>query len=538
MKMKKRLTALLLCAVMVFSFASCGSKNAEATQADVKENTKAAEQNTAASTSLETGAAEAEKGGEIKDTIKVALPKKVSEMTGSKGGLNAFNVLFQVYDMLCEMDADMKATPKLATSWEQIDDLTWEFKLREGVKFHDGSDFTAEDAKASIERIVEMEPKYFYAANWVNSWPPVAEVKDDYTLIVKTPVKNIKLPEMLSRVIMVPAEYKEDENFFSETLIGTGAYKFKSWEPGINIVLEAFDGYWDGAPAVKNLQYDFVTDASARLTAFKNGEYDVVFDLPYDSVEELRNNDYRVDAMNLVGVSMVYFNPKNFENSVIKDPRIRQAMSYAIDSYGIVDSIMYGYGHVMEGIAAHNTSGANNGEGLPHQDIEKAQELMKEAGYNGEEINFFYVEGEFNNALEISELIVAQLTEAGFNVKFTEIESGLWSSDYQGKAGWDICVNNVPGTFSGDSDYYWLHCLKNKQGWSSAEVDQWMDKAYEEDTIEGRTADFKEAMGEAWNLWPYLWASECYGLYGVTKNLDGIEYIPLNLLYFRDAEYK
>ncbi len=476
----------------------------------------------------------------VKDTIKVALPKNVTSMNGSTGGLNAFNPLFQIYDMLVEMDENMQLVSKLATEWEMVDDYTWRFTLREGVKFHDGSDFTAEDAKASIDRIVNMDPKYFYAANWVNSWPPAAEIESDYSLLIKTPVLNLKVPEMLSRVPMVPAEYAENENFFVDTLIGTGGYKFVSWEPGVSIKLEAYEDYWDGAPQVKNLQYDMVTDEAARVNAFRSGEYDVVFDISYDNIEPLQSSGYRIDIRDNVSVSMVYFNPMNFENNpIMADSRIRQAMSYAIDSYGIVEAIMHSHGHVMEGIAAHQTVGANNSEPLPQQDLEKAKQLMQEAGYNGEKISFFYVEGEFNNALEICELIAAQLEEVGFNIEFTECEAGLWKSDYQGKAGWDICVNNAPGTFSGDSDYYWLHVLKNKIGWKSDVVDACMDAAYASETIEERTANFEAAMGEAWKLWPYLWATEGVSILGITTNLEGIGFVPLGsgLLYFRDAYY-
>lgn len=509
--MLKRITALILALAMMLTLASFGSISM---------------------------AEEAVEPGEVKDTIKIALPKNITSMDGSKGGNNSFNALWQIFDMLVEMDENSQLQPKLATAWEMVDDYTWRFTLREGVKFHDGSDFTAEDAKASIDRIVNMSPTYFYAANWVDAWPPEVEIENDFSILVKTPVMNLKTPEMLSRVIMHPAEYDQVENFFSEALIGTGAYKFISWEAGVGIKMEAFDGYWDGAPAVKYLEYDFVTDSSARLTAFQNGEYDIAFDIPYSNIELLKNKGFRVDTKDLIGVSMIYFNPMNFENgTVISDARIRQAMSYAIDSYGIVDAIMYGYGTVVQGAANHLAVGASNGEGLPERDIEKAKQLMSEAGYAGQEINFFYVNGEFNNALEISELIVAELQEVGFNVKFTEVEPGLWESDYKGKAGWDICVNNVPGTFSGDADYYWLHCLKNKIGWRSEEVDKYMSAAYASRTIEERTANFKLAMDEVWKLWPYLWAVETMGIYGVTKNIAGIEYVELGVLHLRDAYY-
>ncbi len=536
----KRWMSILLAVVMIAAMFACtGTANTPAT-----DNTNT---NTNTNTNQQTAPAEETKpekevnvatGGEVKDTIKIALPKNVSELTGSKGGTNAFNVMFQMYDMLAELDEEMKLTPKLATEWKQINDTTWQFTLREGVKFHDGTDFTAEDAVASIERIVTMEPKYFYASNWGEAWPPAAEADGDYTLIVTTPAYCLQLPNLLSRVPMVPAEYKDSENFFSEKLIGTGAYKFVSWEAGVSIKLEANEDYWDGAPAVKNLQFDIITDQAARLTAFQSGEYDVVFDLPYDNVPALEASGKRVDKIPLVSVSMIYFNPQNFErNPIMANPTFRKALCYAIDSYEIVQGIMGGYGHVVEGIASHQTIGAANGEGLPHYDPDEAQRLMKEAGYNGEEITFFYVNGEFNKAIDMCEYAVSQLEAVGVNVKFQEIESGVWSSTYQGKEGWDICVNNVPGTFTGYADYYWLHALENKIGWRDETVSAYIKEANAAKTIEERTAALEKAMAAAWELYPYLWASEGYGIFGVTDNLAGIEYVPLNILYYRDAYF-
>ena len=284
--MKRWMSILLAVLMVAMLFACTGNTNAPSAQNNPNTNTdpNPNQQATPTQEVKPEKDVNVQTGGEVKDTIKIALPKNVSELTGSKGGTNAFNVMFQIYDMLAELDEKMNLTSKLATEWDQIDETTWRFTLREGVKFHDGTDFTAEDAKASIDRIVTMEPSYFYASNWGEAWPPATEIENDYSILVKTPVYCLQLPNLLSRVPMVPAEYTESENFFSEKLIGTGAYKFVSWEAGVSIKLEANEDYWDGAPAVKNLQFDIITDEAARLTAFQSGEYDVVFDLPYDSI--------------------------------------------------------------------------------------------------------------------------------------------------------------------------------------------------------------------------------------------------------------
>ncbi len=157
--------------------------------------------------------------------------------------------LRHVFDTLVDVDETLQLKPGLAVSWEAIDDTTWEFKLREGVTFHDGTPFTAEDVKFSIERIPVVTgpmPMTLYT-KYVDS----AEVVDDLTLRVTTKGKAPSLPNDFTRLFVVPSETgleAGNEEFNSgEKAIGTGPYTFVSWEPKGDLVLERYDDYWGEA---------------------------------------------------------------------------------------------------------------------------------------------------------------------------------------------------------------------------------------------------------------------------------------------------
>ena len=197
-------------------------------------------------------------GGQSSDTstIRVAMDKNISTLNGIDGTAQGFTPAYHIFDVLCALMPDMSLRPNLATEWEQLDDYTWRFYLREGVKFHDGSDFTAEDAAYSINYIANMEPEYAIKAQWATSWPPEGVVVDEYTFDVITPQPNLKVPELLNRCPMIPANCMEENPDFFKTPIGTGPYKFVNWEAGVSVTLEANPDYWDGEPAVKNLIFD------------------------------------------------------------------------------------------------------------------------------------------------------------------------------------------------------------------------------------------------------------------------------------------
>ena len=188
---------------------------------------------------------------ETKDTLIIG---RAYDQVGMDPGFLTENaqIVDNIFDRLVMRDKDLNLAPGLATEWEQLDDVTWQFKLREGVKFHNGEDFTAEDVKYSIDRVLDPEanaPTYSYI-----STVDRVEIVDDYTVNVITKESDPLIPTRFNRypTEIVPKDYVEEvgSEGLSENPIGTGPYKFVSWEKDDKITLEANEDYWNGAPEI------------------------------------------------------------------------------------------------------------------------------------------------------------------------------------------------------------------------------------------------------------------------------------------------
>lgn len=476
---------------------------------------------------------------ETRDTIRIAVDKNISTLNGINGTAQGFSPAYEIFDVLCALMPDMSLRPNLATSWEQLDDYTWRFYLREGVTFHDGSAFTAADAAYSINYIANMEPAYAIKGQWSTSWPPEGIVVDEYTFDVVTPQPNLKVPELLNRCPMIPEGCIEENEEFFKTPVGTGPYKYVSWEAGVSVKLEANPDYWDGEPKVKYLQFDIISDGEARMNALRSGEYDYVYSVSYDLADEMKDADkygMTLDILESTGHANVYFNYQS-DNKFIQDPKFRKALQYAIDSQGIVDAILDNWVELSRGLAPQNVKGSVDSGGFPERDIEKAKELAAECGYNGEQIDFYYSNEEFTRALEVSEVIVAQLQEAGFNVVFNQMDNAAWDQ-VKNSGSWDIALNKIGGTYTGDSELYYTQSLK-KQYWNLEEADAMIASLYEPGIDdERREQTLEKCMQYCWDQVPFLWSTEMVLLCARDSDLVGVEVVPLGLYRFTYAYYE
>lgn len=515
-KIGRYLTALLL--TMALFLSGCGQSNSDSPSTP--------ESSTAVG------------GMEKKDSINVAVNRDITSLDGSGGGFTSTTASQHIFDSLIRLNEKMEPEPALATEWEMVDDLTWKFKLREGVIFHDKSPFDAESVAFSIKHYTEAI-KYKYSTQWRDAWPPSCEVVDQYTVLIKTQSPQPAVPRLLSRLPMLPVDYAgmTVEDFYGSP-IGTGAFKFEKWDQGICLTLTANEDYWRCTPAVKTIHYYTVTDDNARMAGFKSGEYDIVYAVPYDQVEAINQTDgLKVLSQETIGYDAIQFNFNVRENSPVANLKIRQAMLYAIDHAGICEIIMSGYQKPAQGPAPMNVFGSYDGGGFPERDLERVKQLMDEAGYNGEEIVFAFHSGEFTSDLEVSELVLAQLQEAGFNITFTQVESGAWT-DMKQTDQWDITNNSVPGSFSGEAQYHYNQ-MKNLTGLYLENFETIMDAADldTKQSEEERAADISNAMKVLWDYTPYVFATVPTSSIGMVENLTGYEYIPLNWLMLAEAGY-
>ncbi len=307
----------------------------------------------------------------------------------------------QVFDTLLKSGNGLQIEPMLATEWTAIDDTTWEFKLRQGVKFHDGSDFTAEDVKFSIERIPNVtgpNPTTIYVRRVAG-----IEIVDPYTIRIKTAGPAPTLPNDFVRLFIVSHKAAADfstketsaEGFNSgKATIGTGPYKFVSWAPTQDLILEKFDGYWGGAQPWDRVIRKEIPNDAARVAQLLAGQVDLIAKVPATDLASVEGDS----ALKVVknpsafvpylefdfreATPQVWDNAgKKVEKNPFLDPKVREAFDLALDRETIIEFALEGMGMPATQLVTPTIFGFNPAIPVPAFDVEKARALMAEAGY-------------------------------------------------------------------------------------------------------------------------------------------------------------
>ena len=473
---------------------------------------------------------------------RIALPKKPDLLDGNECSTATMVFIYEVFDTLTKLQPDGTLAPCLATEWNQVDDLTWQFKLREGVVYSDGSPFNADCVVETLTYLATKDPAFKYKAKWASSWPITVEKVDDYTVNIHTQTPSFECPALLSRNGIWPVGATSHYEDFVKSPVGTGAYKVESYSLAENITLVRNDLYWGEPAKIERLSYDIITDQSAMSIALAAGTYDAYLGITYDDAQDMEKNPGKYDTVlfnqESLGMQYLFFNGRS-KNPFIQDVNFRKAMTYAIDHAGILEYLLYNYVEPGRGVTAV-TAGIQNvyvSEGYPAYDPAKAQELAKACGYNGEEIKLFYVSGQFTNDLEITELIVSELIDAGFNINMQEVEASTWSSTRPTDT-YDIALNSCSGSFTGQPTDYITQVLGKSAGWTWDHVDELINKAYSAGTTEEEFGQLiQQACKEAWEEMPYLWATERIYQYALNPKLVGLEtlatgYVRMSNAYF------
>ena len=311
----------------------------------------------------------------------------------------------------------------IATSWQPVDDITWEIKIRSGVTFHDGSPLTAEDVVFSINYIVDPANEVPLASQLTGI--AGAEFVDDETFLLKTETPLASAIGKLARVFVVPSDHYEavGPEAFSEQPIGSGPYKFVEWVKDDHITVEANENYWGGAPAIKRAVFRHVPEDATRAAAIKSGEAHIVNNMPPALYADLVA-DPNVAAFIYNGMQHILFG-LNAQNPPFDDPRVRQAVMYAINREEIVNSLFAGlFARPITGLVAEGLLGYDPAlEDVYAYNPDKARELLAEAGYaDGFDTRLPYTPGRYAQGTETVQVMIANLAEVGINVELMTAE--------------------------------------------------------------------------------------------------------------------
>ncbi len=379
-------------------------------------------------------ATQSEKELEILRVGVADMPDNMDPMLGI--GNSTIRLHYNIFETLIQADQkdNYKQKDMLAESWERIDDYTVEFKLKEGVKFHNGDELKASDVVFSLNRLKEDIPNIELAASLMSTIDHV-EAVDDYTVRVVTsevdPILEDRLASSWGGWILPEAYLKEVGNDgFALNPVGTGPFKVISFSPD-KVVLERFEDYWGEKPNVKRIEYICYPETSARITALMTGEVDLITQVPPDQIETVES-DPNLQVVSTV-ISNMHVLQYNTTSGPLESKELRQALNLAIDRQLLVDTLWSGKAVVP------------NGHQYPEYDDlyfadypateynpEKAKELVKESGYNGEEIIYELKPNYYTFGNEAAEAIVDMWKQIGVNAKIVYTDE----KSYDGVANW------------------------------------------------------------------------------------------------------
>lgn len=437
----------------------------------------------------------AEDSAEKKDSVTVAITEPSELVPDLSTDLTGKQIFVNIYDNLMIIDNDGNYVPQLATDYTISDDqLTITFNLREGVTFHNGEAFTAEDVEYTLERYAankRMSKYYLYMTD--------VEVIDDYTVALHYSQPNSSALECLFSPrgsLILDKTTAEDPNVdLLETPIGTGPFKFVSRSTGDKVVLERYDGYWGEAPAYKDLIYKIVNDSNAAIIALETGEVDLVY-----SVDEIHranveaNEDLTLYSELIAGT---YYLALNTSDEVLSDVRVRQAISHAINKEELLTACEQGYGEVSTNILAWNAKGTPSDFEDVTYDIDTAKSLLAEAGYPDGLTLTLHTTQERPLYYNIAQVLQGQLAKAGITVELnvtdyaTMVESVNTNHDYQMNVNMYSLLAQDNATFMPQLCHSeQIETQTNYAEYSNPTVDELLEKA--------RDASSDEEMAEAY----------------------------------------
>jgi peptide/nickel transport system substrate-binding protein len=372
---------------------------------------------------------------QAKDTLVMALvshaPTLDPHMHFERVGIL---VNINMFDSLVHKNTKLEYEPSLATSWKALNDTTWEFKIRPGVKFHNGDVMTPEDVKYSFDRVLDPKKKSPQYGN-IRAIKDVSVTGPDTIRLVT----DKPFPLLLERMVffpIVPKKHLEkvgDQAFGESATVGTGPWKLVEWKRDQHIRLEAFDQYWRGKPPFKHLVIRAIPEVSTQIAELKTGGVDIIRNVSADLVPDLKAHPQTyVSSAPILRTHYVTF---DMRTEPFNKKLVRQAANYAIDREAIVQKMMAGLGRVVPTVV-HPAAFGYDPSVTPYTfDAKKAKALLAQAGYpNGVDITLHSGFVEFR---PVFEAIGQMLTEVGIRTTVKMWDPGpAWNKFFQteGKA--------------------------------------------------------------------------------------------------------
>ncbi|HEX7102314.1 MAG TPA: ABC transporter substrate-binding protein [Nitrolancea sp.] len=435
----------------------------------------------------------------------------------SSAGIAVFQ---NVFDNLLAIDQNMVLGPSLAEKWENINDTTWEFKLRQGVKFHDGTPFTAKDIAFSFNHVLDPASKSRQYSNIA----PIdhAEAVDDFTLHLITKAPLAPLLDETRNIFALPADMYQSMGAakFALAPVGTGPYKFKEWVKDQHVLVERYDDHWRGKAVLASAEFRPIAEDATRVAALQAGEIDIATIIPPDQAEALKS-DSALDVRAVRSLRIIFIGMNCFKDP-LTNVKVRQALNYAVDVPSIIKNLFNGHAYQTTSIIGPNIFGFDPDIKPYEYDPDKAKSLLAEAGFpDGFSTVLDTPQGRYIQDVEVAQAVSGFLAKVGVKAEVRPADFNEFFDRWLAKKMEGLYLLGSGGGLDGDS-LMGSHFDGKRRGlyYNSPQSDDLIHQAYSELDPKKRLALYYQLDEYLKDQAPWIYLYEQEDTYGVVKNLN------------------
>jgi ABC-type transport system substrate-binding protein len=443
-----------------------------------------------------------------------------------------WSMLALLYDGLVSWDKDLKVQPALATKWTTSDDRrTWTFELRDGVKFHDGSPFTSESVKFSIDRVLEPDVGSAYRAIFANIFERI-DTPDPRTVRITT---KEPYPDLLVTLapatsgMLHPATVQKHGKDYGRNPNGTGPFMLKEWVANERLVLVQNPSYWGTKPQPSQITYRPIPEGAARAAVLKTGEADIVVKIPPEEIRGLEGDAnvevHKLDSMYQVSWEM--FTERT--SPPFNDKRFRQALNHAVDKQAITRRIMQDLATPMVSPFTPNVDFRATFEPYAY-DPDKAKQLLSQVGASGAKVSIWSPQGRYLKDKEASEAVVNFLREVGLDA---ELRIWEWSPYLRAVREDPDRQAYMLGRATPGADFFTTRLFTkgaigqyNVSHFNTPRVEELAARARGTFDETQRATMYKEIQQIVWDEAPWLFGYNQKSIVGSRKNVQGWAMLP------------
>jgi peptide/nickel transport system substrate-binding protein len=437
-------------------------------------------------------------------------------------GRNTQIFIVNVYDGLTARDAQGNLVPALAESWKRLNPTTWQFALRKGVKFHNGDDFNAECVKFTLDRGINPETK----ATIISELSTIArvEVVGPHTVNVVTKAPDFLLPVRLGELFGLMLSPRHTNAVGKEAIAtkpnGTGPFKLVSWAKNEQMVLEANESYWRGAPKVKRIVVRPILEDAARIAALQAGEVDLIAPIPHARVAELKRNDKLV--IKTIAAPRIFHVTIDVRKPPFDNVKVRQALNHAVDVNAILRSLYFGHGTRLATVVDRNALGYDPSIQPYPYDPTRAKALLAEAGFpNGLDVEFDSFTGSIADHSKPAEAIVGFLQKVGVRARQNVFEFAAFGPRRVQNRTAPLFIYSIGNAYLEPS---WVIRWMTQGGlgmhYKNARLDEMLTRIEATDDPKRRAPMYSDVQKLMKDEAPFIFLFQADGVFGMSTRID------------------